>query len=410
MTSERAVYVWAWLPGATEPVVAGALTRHGDISYFNYARSYLGRREAIALYLPELPLRAGRIPPRRDLNVAGVISDAAPDAWGQRVVRERLLSRGVGVGEPDLDTYFLESGSDRAGALDFQPDPETYVPRSSEATLEELAEAADRVDAGDPLSSDLENALFAGSSLGGARPKAVLHSDGGQYIAKFSSRSDTFSIVKAEAVAMDLARRVGINVAETTLTESIGRDVLVVERFDRSSTPGVRRMMVSALTILELPEHAARYATYPDLADTIKARFTDPKTTLRELFARIVFNICIGNTDDHARNHAAFWDGSQLSLTPAYDLCPYPRSGGEATQAMAVNRDGNSLSRLALCVEAAPIYGLSPSDARSLIDAQLEVIESAWTEVADMNRLTVGDRASLWKRAILNPYVLEGYR
>lgn len=168
-------------------------------------------------------------------------------------------------------------------------------------------------------------------------------------------------------------------------------------------------MVVSALTILELPEHAARHATYPDLADTIRRRFTLPTETLRELFSRIVFNICIGNTDDHARNHAAFWDGAELSLTPAYDVCPYPRVGGEASQAMRIDRDGNSLSQLALCVEAAPIYGLSDGEAREVIDAQLDMITSEWDDAAERARLTQTERNALWGRAILNPFALEGY-
>ena len=101
-----------------------------------------------------------------------------------------------------------------------------------------------------------------------------------------------------------------------------------------------RRLMVSALAILKLSEMTSRYATYPDLADIIRARFTDPTATLRELFARIVFNVAVGNIDDHARNHAAFWDGTALSLTPEYDLCPQPRSGNEVNQAMSVGRHG----------------------------------------------------------------------
>ncbi len=78
--------------------------------------------------------------------------------------------------------------------------------------------------------------------------------------------------------------------------------MLVVERFDRPAG-GTRKVMVSALTILGLDEHGGRYASYADLADQIRARFTTPDATLKELFARIVFNV---HTDDHARNHAAF--------------------------------------------------------------------------------------------------------
>ena len=84
----------------------------------------------------------------------------------------------------------------------------------------------------------------------------------------------------------------------------------------------------------------------------------------RELFARITFNILVGNNDDHARNHAAFWDGEWLTLTPAYDICPQPRSGGETSQAMIIGRDGFRMSQLAGCVERAGTYMLTEADAR----------------------------------------------
>ena len=95
---------------------------------------------------------------------------------------------------------------------------------------------------------------------------------------------------------------------------------------------------------------AGRYATHQGLAVLIRQRFTEPKAYLRELFSRIVFNICVSNTDDHARNHAAFYrfdpGGIDLTLTPGYDICPQPRSGESAEQAMAIGRDGPRATRL----------------------------------------------------------------
>ncbi len=116
----------------------------------------------------------------------------------------------------------------------------------------------------------------------------------------------------------------GLNVAPVRLVQANGKEVLLVKRFDRTRTDKgwTRRAMVSALTMFGLSEMQVRYASYRDLADMIRARFTEPKETLRELFGRMVFNVLAGNTDDHARNHAAFWDGASLSPTPAYDICP----------------------------------------------------------------------------------------
>jgi serine/threonine-protein kinase HipA len=158
-----------------------------------------------------------------------------------------------------------------------------------------------------------------------------------------------------------------------------------------------------------LDELGARYASYADLAHAIRARFTDPRDTLRELFSRITFNILVGNNDDHARNHAAFWDGNALTLTPAYDICPQPRAGGETAQIMAIGEDGYRMSQVGGCVARAPTYLLSEADARAIVDHQIDVIENQWNEVCDLAALSEVGRAGFWRRQFLNPYSLEGY-
>jgi serine/threonine-protein kinase HipA len=408
-------YAWIWLPGAARPVVAGRLEATSDIVNFNYGRSYLSRDDAIALYLPELPLGPGRIAPLPGLTIAGCIADAAPDAWGQRIIMNRVLGAGAGAADPAALsplTYLLQSGSDRIGALDFQASPDQHDAQGSgSASLEELMESADRVEHGIPLSPNLDQALLHGSSVGGARPKALLDDGRGRkLIAKFSSTTDTYPVVKSEYAAMELARRAGLDVAAVELTHALGKDVLLIERFDRPPGTGQRRSVVSALTILELDELLARYASYADLAQTIRERFTDPRRTLRELFARIVFNVLVGNNDDHARNHAAFWDGANLSLTPAFDICPQPRSGRETAQAMAIGADGFKMSHVAGCVAAAPVYLLSEADAREIVDRHIEVIETEWPDVCDLARLTRTEREYFWRRQFLNPYAVEGYQ
>jgi serine/threonine-protein kinase HipA len=413
MTSEPGeAFVWIWLPGATEPVVAGRLDRVGELVAFTYGRSYLEREERIPLFLPELPLGRGQIMPATG-TIPGCIADAGPDAWGQRVI----LNRRGGVGAEDPAelfqlTYLLESGSDRIGALDFQASPSEYVPRSDgEAQLAELgavAKSARKVEEGVPLSPALDKALLHGTSIGGARPKVLLRDGRRRLIAKFSSTTDTFPIVKAEFVGMELARRAGIDAAKVELTETLGKDVLLVKRFDRTASGG-RRALVSALTILGLDEWGGRYASYEALADEIRARFTEPRATLRELFSRLTFNVLAGNTDDHARNHAAFWNGVELTLTPAYDVCPLPRTGGEASQAMAISRDGYRLSQVAACVARASTYLLTEAKARSIVDRQIETIENEWEDVCELAGLSEVDRRRLRGGALLNPYSTEGY-
>lgn len=402
-------YVWVWLPGATEPVVAGRLSAQGPLIFFNYGKSYLERPEAVPLYLPELPLRTGELPLPEGLTMPSSIRDAAPDAWGRRVI----LNRKYGKKDDEFDNhdlpelaFLLESGSDRIGALDFQLSPTDYEPRSSKnATLVELMESAERVEKGISLSPELDQALYHGSSIGGARPKALIEDEAVKHVAKFSSSSDVYSVVKAEFIAMRLALLCGINVAPVSLVTASGRDVLLIERFDRVKADGgwQRKMMVSALTILGLDEMMARYASYSELAQIVRHRFTDAPATLRELFSRLIFNVLSGNTDDHARNHAAYWDGEALTLTPAYDICPQGRAGQEASQAMLIT-DDNRLSRIATCLDAAHHFLLSEKDATEIIDAQIRSIGKNWRAVCDEAQLSEAERNYFWRRQFLNPY------
>lgn len=412
--TERQAYVWIWLPGKTEPVVCGKLEADGEFIRFNYGRSYLERADAISVYDPELPLRPGVLPLVGGLNIPNCIRDAAPDAWGRRVIINRQLGRkgrDTDTAEFGELTYLLESGSDRIGALDFQRSAREYVPRSATAaSLEELLESAERVEKGVPLTPELDQALFHGTSIGGARPKALIEDHGAKYVAKFSSSSDTYSVVKAEYVAMRLAEMAGLGVAPVRLVKAAGKDVLLIERFDRVRVASgwARKSMVSALTLFGLSDMQARYASYEDFAHTIRARFADPKQTLHELYGRMVFNVLCGNTDDHARNHAAFWDGRELRLTPAYDICPQNRSGNEATQAMLIVGN-NRYSRLKTCQEAAHLFLLSNVEATGNIDRVQTAIRDNWDRVCEEARLSPVDRKLMWQRQFLNPFSTERY-
>ncbi|KJS25307.1 MAG: phosphatidylinositol kinase [Hyphomonadaceae bacterium BRH_c29] len=421
MSSERydEAYVWIWLPGETEPVVAGRLYAEGSPAtlVFNYGKSYLEREGAIPIYLPELPLQSGALPLLDGLTIPGCLRDAAPDAWGRRVI----LNRKFGVKGKSLDSkdlaelaFFLESGSDRIGALDFQTSATKYVPRSAQnASLEELLQSAERVEKGIPLTPELDQALHHGSSIGGARPKALIADRDKKFVAKFSASNDLYSVVKAEFIAMRLASLAGLNVAPVSLAQASGKNVLLVQRFDREpvETGWQRKAMVSALTILGLDEMMARYASYQDLAEIIRQRFTNAQDTLHELFGRLVFNILCGNTDDHARNHAAFWDGQMLSLTPAYDICPQGRAGQEAGQAMLIN-EGDNLSRLSTCLKAAHHFHIpAEKQAVEIIEAQMRVIAENWDAVCTEAGFSEVDRNLFWGRQFLNPYAfadLEG--
>ena len=418
MTSktEKEAFVWIWLPDETQPVVAGRLEADNGNILFNYGKSYLGRtgdsKPAIAIYEPELPLKAGVLPLPEGLTMPGCIRDASPDAWGRRVIINKKLGlKGSSKDTADLDelTYLLESGSDRIGSLDFQRSPTEYLPRTAaNVNIEELIESAERVEKGVALTLELDQALFHGSSIGGARPKALIQDQDKKYVAKFSSSTDLYSVVKAEFIAMRLAELAGLNAAPVKLAKAAGKDVLLIERFDRvpKGEKWARKTMVSALTLLQLDDMMARYASYEELSEIIRHRFTDPKHTLKELFSRLVFNILCGNTDDHARNHAAFWDGNALTLTPAYDICPQGRTGNEASQAMLISGD-NNLSQLKTCLETAHNFLLSEEEASEIFGNLTATIEQHWETVCEEAELNEVDKKLLWRRQFLNPYSVE---
>lgn len=397
-------YVWTWLPGSTDPVVAGRVDERAGFVTFTYALSYRQRPEAISLYTPELPLRPGTFEPADGLTIPGSLRDGSPDSWGRSVIRYHQ-----GAAERDITEigYLLLSGTNRFGANDFQHSRTDYAPRLDTAPLDELVEAATRINEGKPVSEPLADALQHGTAIGGARPKVLLRGDDGvEWIAKLSSSSDqAFSVVRSEATYMQLARRVGIRVPTTKLIRSAGRDVLLVERFDRTPQGG-RRHVVSGLTIARMDEMNGRYATYPQILEGIRSRgrtgFVDPGP---ELFNRIAFNIAVGNSDDHARNHAAFWDGTELELTPAYDLAPNARSGETSTQALAFDSQGKERSsQFSALVRHAREYGLDRTDAADRVDMLVEGIERNWDAAAEIGELSTNDKRHLWRRQVLNPY------
>ena len=163
-------FVWIWLPTKTEPVVAGRIHAEQDHFVFTYGRSYLERDNAIPIYAPELYLKHGAAVLEPSLEITNALRDAAPDAWGRRVIAHRLNGCGNRMSatvELNELGFLLHSGSDRTGALDFQLSSKEYIPRESHnETLESLLDSADRLDRGLPLPLDLAVALQHGAAIG----------------------------------------------------------------------------------------------------------------------------------------------------------------------------------------------------------------------------------------------------
>lgn len=423
MISEpKSLYVWMWLPDQTTPVVVGQVVQNEEsqVIHFGYGRSFRNHPDAFPIFTPDLPLQEGLIDPARGHLLAPSLRDALPDRWGRRVIVNELLGHRKDEIEEDAFgemTFMIKSGSDRIGALDFQESADTYVPRiSAEATLEELQNFSDLIEAGEDVPKELARVILHGSSIGGARPKALISDTNADHprkmIAKFSATNDVFAMVKGEFATMRLAKLAGMDVADVEIEQVLDREVLLVERFDRQlSEDGndwCRRALVSALTWTQENELAAHHVAYSELAEIIRARFRDPIRDLRELYARMTFNILVGNTDDHARNHAAFWDGDMLELTPAYDIAPQKRGTKEANQALNII-PGERTAQLINVLRAAPHFHIDQKDARDTIDQQVAAICDNWNEVCDLAGMKNAERGYFAGRQILNTYAFEGF-
>lgn len=396
MTSEKfpdQAYVWAHLPQEREPVVLGLVTESGGRMRFTYARSYLERAHAVRLFgIPDTRHLPGR---RIEAPALGHLADSLPDGWGQLVIN-RAMGR-----DATLVEYMLHSSSDRFGALDFQAAPDQYVARGSAATSEDMALATELIERGAMPTGDLADAFLTGSTMGGARPKFTYRDDSGSWIAKMPRRTDPYPVVRFEWIGMHLAELCGITVALTELTSMAGRDVLLVRRFDREDD-GSRLFTISANTVCGPLEDLGRWSTYHDFAGHLSV------TDNRELFTRIAVNIAVGNTDDHARNHAAFWDGERLGLAPAYDIDPCRSSGWDSNQAMEY-APGRRRSNLAELATAAATYGLDVTEAREIISRVCDVISGHLEDLMSTADLTMAD-CSLLRSRILNPGVLDGWK
>ena len=270
-------------------------------------------------------------------NIHPHLRDSSPDNWGRRVIH-RIYGDQI---KSELE-YLALSNFGRIGNLVFSIYPPEQIvnviydlQEEQNFSLSDIQHQFDLVDKTTPI---LEAALNHGTSIGGARPKASVLIDNVDYIAKFGSTTDIHPVVESEFVAMTIAKQIGLNVADVKLKYlSNNKPVLLVKRFDRERIDGKLfcKPIVSALTVLQLDEMTSRYASYSDLAG-----FCHDK---KDLFQRIVFNLMIGNTDDHARNHSFFWNDKTetITLTPIYDIAPIPRKTNIVSQAMILPNGKN---------------------------------------------------------------------
>jgi len=374
--TEQKLFVFIYLD--TEWVPCGQLTLSEDgaklsASTFAYGLRYLQRPGAlevdpVALSLRDMELvRGTALFPPNNLPLFGGIRDAAPDAWGRRVIESRLKVPANSLPE---SSYLLHAGSQRVGAIDIRSSRDSAASPGfgSWDNLEYLMDAAQRIDEGLPVPPQLEEIFAEGSALGGARPKATVRDEERVlWLAKFPSRKDALQVPVIETATLRLAAAAGLTVPQVRLLHFGSRAVMLIRRFDRywakagqdaplpedlfSTVPAYglaekRLGFVSGLTLLACDEMESPTKSYGDLAQAVR-RYCHPhviRENNRELFERLVFNIFVNNDDDHLRNHGFVWDPRLLGwrLSPLYDVMPRASLASERRLHLGVGPQGRS--------------------------------------------------------------------
>ena len=396
-------YVYITLPGETSFVTAArfALTtnRQGvSTGRLVYGRSYLERENAVPIDPVELELSSRTYSTTRLKGVFGALRDAAPDAWGRRVIEKRS-----GKAELSEMDYLLFSPDDRAGALGFGLDQEPPAPlRKFNQTmdLERLQELADAIIADEDLpqgaeAAQVQDLMLGGTSMGGARPKAVVEDTEGLWIAKFNRKDDSWNEARVERAMLELGRECGLHTAESRITTIGNRDALLLKRFDRQKTDsGYRRArMLSALSLLRAED------TYQDrdkwsyvfLVEELRRISSQPKIDAPELFRRMCFNALISNSDDHPRNHALIAPNLDWTLSPAYDLTPDPLINEERRDLALDCGDMGRYANARNLLSQSARFLLKPEEAKAIIDEMEEIVRNRWYEIARREGVTDKD-------------------
>ncbi|ATR93685.1 toxin HipA [Porphyromonas gingivalis] len=315
-------------------------------------------------------------------DIFGCFSDALPDRWGRTLLnrREQILAQEEKRPLRRLTSFDYLLGIDdysRMGGFRFKESadadfinssPTLRIPpltdiRALEAASKEIEQSEERNEL--PDKRWIGQLIQPGTSLGGARSKAsVLDTDGSLCIAKFPSRKDDYDAELWEHFCHLLAKRAGITVADTrVLRTSETYHTLISKRFDRAEQ-GKRIHFASAMTLLGLHDgdNAMNGYGYLDIVDFIIRHCTDVESNLRELYRRVVFNICIGNSDDHFRNHGFLLTPKGWTLSPAYDINPTLSKH----QSLLVTSTSNEAD-LSLLRDASEEYMLSKEIADTII-------------------------------------------
>jgi len=396
-----------------KPTLMGTLhvtpSKGTEIFSFEYAKTWLesGYSQQID---PDLQMYSGQQFASYEKNNFGVFLDSSPDRWGRVLMkrREAALAKAENrTANTLLESDFLLGVYDghRMGALRFKTemdgpflDHNAKNPAPQWATLRELEHASLELEKddiiGDPEYIKWLNMLVSpGGSLGGARPKAsIIDNDGHLWIAKFPSRNDIKNVGAWEAVAHDLAIKSGINMADIQVKNFTNKyHTFLTKRFDR--TPKQERIhFASAMTLLGYTDGTDHHAgvSYIELAEFITQNGANVNEDLLQLWKRIVFSICITNTDDHLRNHGFLLTETGWILSPAYDINPIEDGTGLT---LNISEDDNSLD-VNLALSVAPYFRIEEVLAKQIIK-EIQNVVSTWKDVAKKYNISNGEQEAM---------------
>jgi serine/threonine-protein kinase HipA len=382
--TKKEILVYAHWQDLLQPQLMGTLTAtpvRGKESFaFVYSKTWL-QSGFSQLLDPALQLYPGAFYPRNDQTNFGVFLDSCPDRWGRILLQRREAVLAKTEGRPSrklLESDFLLGVFDghRMGALRFKTAADgpflndnkemASPPWTSLGDLEEASLKFEEDNTDDPAYLRWLNLLIApGSSLGGARPKAsVLDRHRQLWMAKFPSRTDEKDVGAWEMVLHDLALAAGLTVAEGKALRFNSRyHTYLSKRFDRTAS-GERLHFASAMTLLGHRDgEEAGAASYLELVEFLSRHGARVEEDLGQLWRRLVFTLCVKNTDDHLRNHGFLLTPAGWVLSPAYDLNPN-EYGTELC--LNITEDSNAVD-LDLAMDIAGYCRLAPKEAQKVI-------------------------------------------
>lgn len=400
------IYVYADFDFLEQTEEIGVLSyervRGNDHFAFEFSREWLSRHGGVILSGDVMNVR-GMQYPRQGNSVFGFVKDSFPDRWGRVLLdrRERLAAQEEHRPVRTLSNYDYLVGIEdltRMGGIRYRTENNGAFINSNSRysvppleSLRALCDACQEIESAEernelPQQRWLDQLVDPGSSLGGARPKAnVVDTDGRLYVAKFPSKKDLEDTELIEHFSHILARKAGIDVANTRVIPiSKDRHLLLSERFDRTPE-GKRRHFASAMSLLGLDDGsgAGTGNGYLDIVDFIVRNCTDVQQNLHELYRRVAFNVLFGNTDDHFRNHGFILTLKGWTLSPAYDINPSTKNH----QCLLIN-ENTELSDINALRDSCESYMLDRGDASDIINEVINVI-SDWQRVATENQIPI---------------------